>query len=47
MPPYGLSRYDSFVANSDARAGQQVHCEYIVFDRTQVYPEFLVHYKVA
>lgn len=38
--------YDAVVANSGAmagaRSGRQEHREFIVYDRTQVYPEFLV-----
>merc|ERR1712070_120778 len=39
--------YDSVVANTLlANAGAQVHREFIVYDRNQIYPEFLVCFKV-
>jgi hypothetical protein len=39
--------YDSIFAERDkANGGQQKHNEYVVFDRTQIYPEYLVRYTV-
>jgi hypothetical protein len=35
------STFDSVVA----RGGSQVHREFIVYDRNQVYPEFVIYYK--
>jgi hypothetical protein len=38
--------YDSIFAESGvARRGAQNHNEYVVFDRSQVYPEYVVHYR--
>jgi hypothetical protein len=39
--------FDSiFAENGIANAGAQQHNEYVVFDRLQVYPEFIVRYGV-
>eukprot|EP00802_Teleaulax_amphioxeia_P020330 Tamp_20608.p1 GENE.Tamp_20608~~Tamp_20608.p1 ORF type:complete len:317 (+),score=46.09 Tamp_20608:2-952(+) len=39
--------YDSiFAERGKANGGQQQHNEYVVFDRTQIYPEYLVCYTV-
>jgi hypothetical protein len=43
--------YDSVIAPTGAmenhQHGYQVHREFIVFDRTQVYPEFCIYYRPA
>jgi hypothetical protein len=39
--------FDSIFAEAGiAKGGQQAHNEYVVFDRCQVYPEYVVHYRV-
>lgn len=39
--------FDSIFAQSGvARAGQQEHNEFVVFDRNQVYPEYMIFYTV-
>ena len=39
--------FDSIFAEGGvANAGDQRHNEYVVFDRLQVYPEYVVHYRV-
>ena len=47
-PAVGPNRpYDSIFAESGVgRGGQQEHNEYVVFDRSQVYPEYILHYKL-
>ena len=48
MPGTGGLLFDSVVANSGvANDGRQFHREYIVYDRTQVYPEYLVTVKMS
>ena len=39
--------FDSiFAEHGVGRGGQQQHNEYVVFDRYQVYPEYIVRYTV-
>ena len=39
--------HDSIFAESGvARRGAQNHNEYVVFDRSLVYPEYVVYYRV-
>mmetsp|Transcript_29070 Transcript_29070/g.69631 ORF Transcript_29070/g.69631 Transcript_29070/m.69631 type:complete len:1030 (+) Transcript_29070:720-3809(+) len=39
--------FDSiFAASGVGRSGEQEHNEYVVFDRHQAYPEYVIHYKV-
>ena len=39
--------HDSIFAESGvANRGAQYHNEYVVFDRSQVYPEFVVQYRI-
>ena len=39
--------YDSiFAGNGIANSGSQYHNEYVIFDRSQVYPEYIVRYRV-
>ncbi len=35
-----------FAERGIANGGTQQHYEYVVFDRSQVYPEYVVHYRV-
>ena len=42
-PGGGGATYDSVVASG----GNQKHREFIVYDRHQVYPEFIIYYKPA
>ena len=37
----GGGTYDSVLASG----GTQVHREFIVYDRNQAYPEFIIHYR--
>lgn len=46
IPGQNGETYDSVLAGTQARGGQQAHREYVVFDRCQVYPEFIIYYQV-
>ena len=50
-PMFGGKLFDSVIAESGPmQQGHQhrlqVHREFVVFDRTQVYPEFCVYYRL-
>ena len=39
--------YDSIFAEGRvARRGDQIHNEYVVFDSTQIYPDYIVNYSL-